>query len=68
MSLLIKVNGDERTIERSLSVWDFLETLKLNPRKVAVERNLEIVSKSTFHETLIEDGDQLEIVHFIGGG
>ena len=68
MGCSIKVNGDDRTIERSLSVWDFLESLKLNPKKVAVERNLEIVSKSVFRETFIEDGDQLEIVHFIGGG
>ena len=68
MSLSVTVNGDPRTIENSLSVWDFLETLGLNPKKVAVERNMEIVSKSLFRTVLIEDGDQLEIVHFIGGG
>jgi thiazole synthase len=40
----------------------------LNPQRVAVERNLEIVPRSTFGEIMVEDGDAYEIVHFVGGG
>lgn len=68
MSISITVNGEARTTQIGQSVWSFLEGLKLDPKKVAVERNLEIVSKSLFKEVTIEEGDQLEIVHFIGGG
>ncbi len=68
MSLSITVNGEARFIEAQQTVWVFLEGLQLDPKKVAVERNLEIVSKSLFKDVVLEDGDQLEIVHFIGGG
>ncbi len=68
MSVSITVNGDQKSIDEGQTVWSFLEALELNPKKVAVERNLEIVSKSLFKDVVLEDGDQLEIVHFIGGG
>ncbi len=68
MSVSIIVNGEPRTIDHGLSVWGFLQSLELDPKKVAVERNLEIVSKSLFQDTELVDGDKLEIVHFIGGG
>lgn len=68
MSLSITVNGEQRSLEGPISVWTFLEGLELDPKKVAVERNLEIVSKSLFRDVMLADGDQLEIVHFIGGG
>lgn len=45
-----------------------LVALELDVRKVAVERNLEIVPRSLFSRTLLTDGDRIEIVHFIGGG
>ena len=45
-----------------------LAALELQPRKIAVERNLEIVPKSLFGETTLADGDQIEIVQFVGGG
>ncbi|MCK0069854.1 sulfur carrier protein ThiS [Kordiimonas sp. 5E331] len=64
----ITVNGDLKTVEDGVSVWDFLSGLGLDPKKVAVERNLEIVPKSTFADVSLEEDDQLEIVHFIGGG
>lgn len=64
----IVVNGDEKRIAPDTTVWQFLEGLELDPKKVAVERNLEIVPKSTFQDVLLADGDKLEIVHFIGGG
>jgi len=64
----ITVNGEPKKIEAGQNVAAFLSTLGLEPAKVAVERNREIVSKSTYADVTLEDGDQLEIVHFIGGG
>lgn len=62
------VNGEERILETAQSVENFLSGLGIDPRKVAVERNLEIVPKSQFADIMLGDGDKLEIVHFIGGG
>jgi len=64
----IVLNGESRTFPQALTVTALLQTLGLDERKVAVERNLEIVSKSTFATTLLGQGDRIEIVHFIGGG
>lgn len=64
----ITINGETREIDASLSVDGLLRDIGLDPTKVAVERNLEIVPKSTYAETALSDGDKLEIVHFIGGG
>jgi thiazole synthase len=66
--LTVTVNGEIKRIDPGTSVKAFLEGLELDPKKVAVERNLEIVPKSTFANVALSDGDQLEIVHFIGGG
>ncbi len=68
MSLNITLNGEARVIPEGLSVEALLAHLGLQSKKVAVERNLEIVPKSTFGATQIRDGDRIEIVHFIGGG
>ena len=67
-ALSLTVNGEERVFAASLSVEDLLGEIGLESRKVAVERNLEIVPKSLYAETLLRDGDRLEIIHFIGGG
>lgn len=64
----ITLNGEARAIPDGLSVEGLLQHLGIVSKKVAVERNLEIVPKSTFPTTLITEGDRLEIVHFIGGG
>ncbi|WP_419316864.1 sulfur carrier protein ThiS [Caulobacter sp. ErkDOM-E] len=66
MKLLL--NGDEREISGVSSVADLVAALGLDSRKVAVERNLEIVPRSTYAETALADGDRIEIVTFIGGG
>ncbi|HLY07463.1 MAG TPA: sulfur carrier protein ThiS [Rhizomicrobium sp.] len=68
MSLSLRINGEPRQIERPLSVRDLLATLGLDPAKIAVERNLEIVPRSQYGEVTVGEGDRLEIVHFIGGG
>jgi len=66
MKLLL--NGDEREISGVSSVADLVAALGLDSRKVAVERNLEIVPRSIYAETALADGDRIEIVTFIGGG
>ena len=64
----ITVNGEHRRVVAGLSIAQLAEELGLAPEKVAVERNLEIVPRSTLAQVMIEDGDELEIVHFVGGG
>jgi thiazole synthase len=66
--LTITLNGDPRRVAEGTSVADLLAQLELPAAKVAVERNLAIVPRSTFAEVLLAEGDALEIVHFVGGG
>jgi thiazole synthase len=66
--LSIILNGDLRTVRPGSSIADLAAEIGLDPKKVAVERNLEIVPRSTLADVLIGDGDQIEIVHFVGGG
>jgi thiamine biosynthesis protein ThiS len=62
------VNGEVRRVQAALTVADLVTELGLDRRKVAVERNLEIVPRS-LHETVrLADGDRIEIVQFVGGG
>lgn len=63
------INGDDYDdLPESITVSDLLTRLSLPEKKIAVERNREIVSKSSFSETQLCEGDRLEIIHFIGGG
>ncbi|NBU26654.1 MAG: sulfur carrier protein ThiS [Caulobacteraceae bacterium] len=64
----IQLNGEGHSLAGVATVADLVANLGLDPRKVAVERNLEIVPKSLFAETPVADGDRIEIVTFIGGG
>jgi thiamine biosynthesis protein ThiS len=64
----ITLNGHPHPITSGLSVAALLVALGLDVRKVAVERNEEIVPRSTYGDTILAAGDQIEIVHFIGGG
>ena len=64
----IRVNGEHRRIAAGLSLAQLAEELGLVPEKVAVERNLEVVPRSTLRDVMVEDGDEIEIVHFVGGG
>jgi thiazole synthase len=64
----VMLNGEAKQIPQPMTVKELLESLGLDPRKIAVERNLEIVPRSTYGEIVVGDGDRLEIVHFIGGG
>jgi thiazole synthase len=67
-SLGITVNGEHRRVPRGLSVAAMLGELGLDPLRVAVERNLGVIPRSTLSEVRVEDGDAYEIVHFVGGG
>jgi thiazole synthase len=67
-SLGIRVNGEHRRVPGDLNVTDLLNELGLDPLRVAVERNLEIVPRGSLGEVRVEDGDDYEIVHFVGGG
>ena len=66
--LSIQVNGEQRRVPGGLTVAQMLGELGIDPQRVAVERNLQIVPRSTVAEVKVEDGDQYEIVHFVGGG
>lgn len=66
--IAITVNGDERSVPNGLSVEGLLEHLGLVGGKVAVERNKEIAPRSQFSQSMIEQGDTIEIVRFVGGG
>ena len=67
-TITITVNGDHKRVADGLSLADLATELGLVPEKVAVERNLEVVPRSTLAQVRLEDGDDIEIVHFVGGG
>ena len=64
----ITVNGEPRRVPKGISVADLALELGLEPTRVAVERNLEIVPRSTLAQVMVEDWDDYEIVTFVGGG
>jgi thiazole synthase len=67
-TITITVNGEHRRVAGGISLADLANELGLVPEKVAVERNLEVVPRSTLAQVIVEDGDAIEIVHFVGGG
>ena len=64
----VRINGEERSLEAGTSVAAMLGVLGASTPLVAVERNREIVPKAAYGSTLVEDGDEFEIVEFVGGG
>jgi thiazole synthase len=64
----VTVNGDPRRVTAGATIAGMLRELGIDPLRVAVERNLAIVPKSTLAEVPVADGDRFEIVHFVGGG
>lgn len=67
-SISLTLNGELRRFRAHATVADLVRDIGLDPAKVAVERNLEIVARSTLADIMLADGDRLEIVHFVGGG
>ncbi len=67
-TISIRINGEHRRVREGLTLAELASELGFTPEKVAVERNLEVVPRSTLKDVTVEDGDELEIVHFVGGG
>lgn len=67
-ALTLTLNGEARSFDAPMTVAELLREIGLDTRKVAVERNEEIVPRSAYAATALAEGDSLEIVHFIGGG
>ncbi len=67
-SLSIRVNGEHRRVPGNTTIAQMVNQLGLDPLRVAVERNLAVVARGTLGEVQVEDGDDYEIVHFVGGG
>ncbi len=68
MRVTIKLNGDAYEVAGRLTVSDLLLRLEIDPRRVAVERNLTVLKRDAFGSTSVEEGDEIEIVNFVGGG
>ena len=64
----IFLNGESREIDPGMTVEALVLTLADDPRGVAIERNLEIVPKAEHGQVILQDGDRLEVVQFVGGG
>ena len=64
----ITLNGEPFEIERPLSVVALFDKLEIDARRVAVEHNLTIIRRQRFPEVIVNDGDSVEIVNFVGGG
>ena len=66
--MFITLNGEPFQIDEPLSIADLLTRLAIDPRRVAIEHNLEIVRRQAYADTLVHEGDRVEIVNFVGGG
>ena len=66
--LLITLNGEAHEVAGPLTVTELLVQLEIDPRRVAVERNLIVLKRDAFAATTVQAGDEIEIVNFVGGG
>ena len=66
--VLVTVNGNEHGVETGATVDDLLRDLDAAPQRVAVEVNRELVTRKKYQETMLHEGDTVEIVTFVGGG
>ena len=66
--MTIKLNGDPHELRGPVSVSELLQQLEIDARRVAVELNLAVVKKAAYESSVIKDGDEVEIVNFVGGG
>jgi sulfur carrier protein len=66
--MTIRINGEEKEVTQGLSVAALLDELQIRPGRVVVELNRNIISREAHGSTTLQDGDVLEIVHFVGGG
>ena len=68
IAMRVKINGEDREVNDKLTLTALLDSLQIRPGRVVVERNRDIVPRDSYNVTLINDGDIIEIVHFVGGG
>jgi len=66
--LRVHVNGESKELTSGLSLYNLIEQLELPTQRIAVELNREVVRKSEWPTTSLNEGDRIEIVHFVGGG
>ncbi len=66
--MILTLNGEKKDIQDNLTVEGLLRNLEIEPARVAVEVNLNIIKKNDFHACVLKDGDIVEIVNFVGGG
>lgn len=64
---MVKINGEEKNVA-GMTVTEYLATTNYNPKRIAVERNGDIVPRSQYDNTVFQDGDSVEVVSFVGGG
>ena len=64
---MVKINGEELNIGGK-TVAEYLSTTKYDPKRIAIERNGDNVPKAQYSETVLQDGDSVEVVSFVGGG
>ena len=64
---MVKINGADLEMDKK-TLSEYLSIAGYNPKRIAVERNGEIVPKTQYNETILEDGDCVEVVSFVGGG
>jgi len=66
--ITVSINGEPRQLPQAISVTAFIEVMGYSGKRIALERNGEIVPRSTFANAILNDGDQLEILVAVGGG
>ena len=66
--MTITLNGDPYELDGAPTILDLLARLEIDPRRVAVERNFVVIKRDLYASTAIADGDQIEVVNFVGGG
>ncbi|MEI8377284.1 MAG: sulfur carrier protein ThiS [bacterium] len=64
----IIVNGNEMEFQENISVQGMLDVMNNQNKMIVIEKNLEIISKENFAQTILKDGDNIEIISFVGGG
>jgi len=66
--MFITINGERKEFPQNLSVAELLAHIEIDARKIAVEKNLQLVKRTEYAQTKLNDGDEIEIVNFVGGG
>lgn len=66
--LHVTINGEKREVPAPITIEGLIRYLALAPDRLAVERNLEVVRRADWPQLILEEGDRIEIIHFVGGG